>query len=203
MNTEQKQRAKDLIAAWKSTAYALHADRMAALLQEIIEAPEAEPVAYLHRLEKFTELSFWDQDSASCANRSDWIACAPLFLAPPAPSVPDAKLVQMMVNRFLCWKLPKDFGPDAGISFKPSMPYETPSCWPVGTNLLTADQAKAMIEHMLDGVTIFVQPQQEPPADLVRDAEKWRMLPAFLEEFQIPYLQLDAAIERDKQKGGE
>lgn len=59
--------------------------------------------------------------------------------------------VQTMVNRFLGWKLPANFGPDAGISFKPYMPQQTPDShlWPVGTNLLTADQARAMFEHAL------------------------------------------------------
>lgn len=47
-----------------------------------------------------------------------------------------------MVDRFLGWKLPKDFAPDGGISFKES------AWWPVGTNLLTADQAKEMLQHV-------------------------------------------------------
>lgn len=60
-------------------------------------------------------------------------------------------MIDKMVDRFLGWKLPKDFGPDAGISFKPTKPYEGDelgnSWWPVGTNLLTADQARHMFEH--------------------------------------------------------
>jgi hypothetical protein len=56
--------------------------------------------------------------------------------------------IKKMVDRFLGWKLPKDFYPDAGISFKqPS----NPEWWPIGTNLLTADQAKAMFEYCLAG----------------------------------------------------
>lgn len=62
-------------------------------------------------------------------------------------------MIDKMVDRFLGWKLPKDFCPDAGISFAPTKPYEGDelgnSWWPVGTNLLTADQARAMIEYML------------------------------------------------------
>ena len=58
-------------------------------------------------------------------------------------------LVDSMVNRFLGWKLPKGFAPDAGISFKPTKPYEEPGWWPVGTNLFHAGQARDMIEHML------------------------------------------------------
>ena len=39
MNAEQKQRAAELLAAWRATTYVLHADAMAALLQELINAP--------------------------------------------------------------------------------------------------------------------------------------------------------------------
>jgi len=58
--------------------------------------------------------------------------------------------IDKMVDRFLCWMLPKDFSPDAGISFKPPKPDGYGAhWWPVGTNLLTADQARAMFEHCL------------------------------------------------------
>jgi hypothetical protein len=40
-----------------------------------------------------------------------------------------------MVDRFLAWELPRDFAPNL------------PS-WPIGTNLLTADQAKQMLNHI-------------------------------------------------------
>ena len=74
--------------------------------------------------------------------------------------------VDKMVNRFLGWKLPKDFGPDAGISFKPTKSYEGDefgnSWWPVGTNLLTADQARGMFEYCLtDNPTGELQPHQQ------------------------------------------
>lgn len=60
--------------------------------------------------------------------------------------------VNKMVDRFLGWKLPHDFSPDAGISF--AKRYNVGTAFernhePIGTNLLNADQAKAMIEHML------------------------------------------------------
>ena len=57
MNAEQKQRAAELLAAWRATAYALHADCMAALLQEMVNTPaeapadvarDADPVGYLY-----------------------------------------------------------------------------------------------------------------------------------------------------------
>ncbi len=61
--------------------------------------------------------------------------------------------IDKMVNRFLRWKLPKDFGPDGGISFNrvvngSEREYGS-MWWPIGTNLLTATQAREMILHML------------------------------------------------------
>jgi hypothetical protein len=53
-----------------------------------------------------------------------------------------------MVDRFLAWKLPEDFNPDCGITFKA---LAHPHSWPTGTNLMTATQATAMLEHVLGG----------------------------------------------------
>jgi len=53
-------------------------------------------------------------------------------------------VIKEMVNRFLGWRLPEDFGPDCGVSFTP---LSHPNSWPIGTNLLTSDQAKAMFEY--------------------------------------------------------
>ena len=66
-------------------------------------------------------------------------------------------LVKKMVDRFLSWKLPDDFAPDCGISFTREFNAEYMASQgkspminePIGTNLLNAEQAKAMILHML------------------------------------------------------
>jgi len=58
-------------------------------------------------------------------------------------------MIGKMVDRFLGWKLPQDFGPDCGISFTPFHPNGTTRYEPIGTNLLTADQARQMFEHAL------------------------------------------------------
>jgi hypothetical protein len=65
----------------------------------------------------------------------------------------DARLLPVisteeMVNRFLFWKLPASFNPDGGVKFTP---YGDPksSFWPVGTNLLNAEEARKMIGHIL------------------------------------------------------
>lgn len=56
------------------------------------------------------------------------------------------KVTDEMVARFLGWRLPDDFDPDCGISFKK---LNHPTSWPVGTNLLNAAQARAMLEYVL------------------------------------------------------
>lgn len=61
-------------------------------------------------------------------------------------------LIDKMVDRFLGWKLPEDFHPDCGISFKRECNEHTayPSKnEPIGTNLFTAEQAKQMFEYCL------------------------------------------------------
>lgn len=75
------------------------------------------------------------------------------LIQPAAAAQGDA--VAHMVNRFLSWRLPENFHPDAGISFKAAYNEQTP--WPakhepVGTNLFSAEQAEAMVRHMLDGL---------------------------------------------------
>jgi hypothetical protein len=52
--------------------------------------------------------------------------------------------VNKMVDRFLGWKLPEDFFPDAGVSFKAPQHH---GGWPTGTNLFHAGQAKEMFEY--------------------------------------------------------
>lgn len=58
--------------------------------------------------------------------------------------------IKHMINRFLAWKLPEDFQPDAGIKYDKSKHH--PNHPPVGTNLLTATQAEEMIRHLVEGL---------------------------------------------------
>lgn len=55
-----------------------------------------------------------------------------------------------MVNRFLGWRLPAGFNPDCFVSFDRERA-EKNSSWPIGTNLLDAEQAKAMLQHIVGG----------------------------------------------------
>ena len=73
------------------------------------------------------------------------------------------KQIEHMVQRFLMWRLPENFNPDNGISFKPTFNAtpqamkalglsEPMKCNPVGTNLFDYDQTKAMVQYMLEGL---------------------------------------------------
>jgi len=65
--------------------------------------------------------------------------------------------IEHMVDRFLNWRLPDNFSPDGGISFTPvsnaGTPYEYRFA-PTGTNLLDAQQAEAMVRHMIEGTSL-------------------------------------------------
>ena len=63
--------------------------------------------------------------------------------------------IKHMVERFLGWRLPANFSPDAGISFKAAFNENT--LWPMkhepsGTNLLDATQADTMVRYMVEGM---------------------------------------------------
>jgi len=60
--------------------------------------------------------------------------------------------VKHLVDRFLGWRLPENFNPDAGISY--TRPNYAPGvdAAPSGTNLLDATQAEAMIRYLVEGL---------------------------------------------------
>lgn len=63
-------------------------------------------------------------------------------------------VLDKLVDRFLGWKVPETFGPDCGVSFtKPNSVY--PEGYPVGTNLLTAVEAKAMFQHVASNLPML------------------------------------------------
>ncbi len=76
----------------------------------------------------------------------------------------DDATMKVLVNRFLAWKLPENFRPDAGISFKAEY-NDSPAAMatlgidkpmrhePTGTNLFDATQAEAMLRHVLAALT--------------------------------------------------
>lgn len=73
-----------------------------------------------------------------------------------SPSAISEDKIKHMVDRFLGWKLPHNFSPDDGISFDAIQnrgnKFEKRR-EPVGTNLLDATQATAMVRYMVEGLT--------------------------------------------------
>lgn len=64
--------------------------------------------------------------------------------------------IKRMVDRFLGWRLPENFSPDAGISFKRTFNEHTAHPMkhePSGTNLFDATQADAMVRYMVEGLS--------------------------------------------------
>jgi hypothetical protein len=56
--------------------------------------------------------------------------------------------IDALVTRFLSWRLPDSFGPDCYVTFDREKA-KANNGWPVGTNIFTADEAKAMLEYVL------------------------------------------------------
>jgi len=94
-----------------------------------------------------------------------------LKVTPPAPPATERGVpvmrdeqIKHMVNRFLMWRLPENFNPDGGISFKRDFNENTPHPMkhePVGTNLFDATQAEEMVRYMVNGLSLAAAAQ--PP----------------------------------------
>lgn len=90
-----------------------------------------------------------------------------LYIDQRGPAQIDVARINRMVDRFLAWPLPKDFSPDCGISFDGAGTdpegYQDAAgyrrSWPIGTNLLTAEQAREMFQYVLAD-----EGPQKPPA---------------------------------------
>lgn len=98
----------------------------------------------------------------------------PELLSPENPWL-DAHY-KFMVDRFLAWKLPHDFCPDAGISFKPNPLWDVQGPhWPAGTNLLHAGQALEMFKHCVDLPNPIVHLCSEhSDQDIAKFKQYWR-----------------------------
>ena len=63
--------------------------------------------------------------------------------------------IKHMASRFLGWKLPENFRPDGGISFKPTFNDHLPQpmkASPSGTNLFDYGQVLEMVRYMVEGM---------------------------------------------------
>jgi len=195
MNADQKQRAAELLSAWRATAYALHADRMADLLQELVDAPTPKPFGYF-KAEPFG----W----TDCAETDD--GAIALFAAPPAPSVPDELSGRFTDPTKLAVDLPTWENGDAplvggGLISRGVVDFATVGIWPtkpapsvpdgwiravdeamVVHHIGIADRAdsyevaKKKLNALLAINSDIERHFSEPPADVARDAERYRFL---------------------------
>ena len=105
--------------------------------------------------------------------------------------------IRKAVDRFLCWKLPKGFAPDAGISF---IENRSPLCWPIGTNLFDAEQARQMFEDCIpeDSVIMHKVEEQLDAMTKERDALNGVVRDDYVElkGLQAEAAAKDAVIER-------
>lgn len=69
---------------------------------------------------------------------------------------PTTPVTDDMVGRFLAWSLPEDFAPDNYISYTPPLG----AAHPMGTNLLHAGQARAMLEYVVGSTAPDARPKQ-------------------------------------------
>jgi hypothetical protein len=69
-----------------------------------------------------------------------------------------------LVDRFLGWRLPKPWHPDNGIKYERPHYAHLPADldWPTGTNLFDAEQAKAMLLYMIEGMPAPISEPQSP-----------------------------------------
>lgn len=213
MNAEQKQRAKDLIAAWKSTTYALHADHMAALLQELAEEPEPEPVLVVE-----TEPGYWNRGHY-CEGTKSYIdptkvwglpVGTKLYTAPPHQSEHHLEMVNT----------PAPSVPDVANTFK-RRAEEIVAMAMNRDNYAETNRLSAALIMDIANAAAAPTPA-EAPADVALDAELVKLLelagyelnacqdaiqlrggfdPAYVKDAQAVLKKIDAVIERDKLKG--
>lgn len=75
--------------------------------------------------------------------------------APPEGEPLSEAQIKHMVDRFLGWRLPENFYPDCGISFKRTFNDHLPTPTkhePTGTNLFDAEQTEVMVRYLIDGM---------------------------------------------------
>lgn len=128
-------------------------DAMASLLAEARaaiqqETDERECAKALRKIIEWNRQTALDQyDDANQAE--NWACVREARRALSTIQQPQEPDIKSMVDRFLGWRLPKDFYPDCYISFDREGASKHPLSWPIGTNLLTADQAEAMFRYCI------------------------------------------------------
>jgi len=161
MNADQKQRAKCALTNWL-------VDDMAALLQDLIDAPEVDPVA------KVTGY-YGGYLSISTIDGRVLPAGTALYLAPPAPSVPDMPLSMEQFGGIV--GLARDDASEKAIVYKATNIYGETCYFGVKSTAQAWAKSGNVDEVRLRDLRVVATPAPpESPADLVRDAERLEFL---------------------------
>ena len=156
MNEEQKKRADELVSEWNTHYPEYVADRMAALLQELIDAPEVEP-------------DYWS-GGHYCEGSKPYISPlkvwklpvgTKLYTAPPHQSEHHLEMVNT----------PAPSVPDGWRSFLTDV---ITSAGLLAHGKRDKGLASRIGKFAFDAMLSAQQP--EPPADVARDAERYRWL---------------------------
>lgn len=179
MNNEQKQRAQEAKQYWRASFDKddVHnaGQKMAALLQELIDAPEPEqpnqseqnlemvntPAPSVPELEEYDagalndfgggNVGWWQDYIRAELGRAYEFYCGQLSAAPtPAPSVPDSKTLQFLTDVLTAAGLLRNGKKDANLATR------------------IADESCRIRQQL------FTQPEQ--PADVAQDAERYRAI---------------------------
>ena len=78
--------------------------------------------------------------------------------------------IKHMVDRFLGWRLPKNFNPDAGISYERPNYHPSVDATLSGTNLFDASQAAGMVRYMIEGLPDPATPPEPSALDRAVEA---------------------------------
>lgn len=147
---------EDHVDAVESSAAYMPAVNPVALLQSVNHIKKA--IATYHRLRANKEPAVDALKSIDNAifNEEHVLQAIASGNAAPSLATPEAegpRDIKRLVDRFLGWKLPENFNPDDGISFKKTFNDHLPVPMkhePTGTNLFDASQAEAMLRYVLE-----------------------------------------------------
>lgn len=164
MNTEQKQLALTALGMWHSSNDGSQreyqaAELMAALLQELTAEPEAEPVAWL-------SVDILGERYLCFSKPLDNDKIVPLYTTPPAPSVPDGLLE---------WAIA---GWNREVSQRPLENKHRRTLDDVWRQVIVfaGGNPDDLLGTSHDELIAAAPTPPEPPADVVRDAERYRWL---------------------------
>lgn len=132
-----------------------------------------------------------------CDIAADYLAALP---SPSGAKAVAKEQIEHMVQRFLGWKLPESFNPDAGISFEPVVNAGTKFEFkhePVGTNLFDYQEATAMVRYMVEGMPALAHPL---PAEVGR-VPGWVPLSCKDDKMTCPLPADETVVEVMKQDG--